>query len=164
MSKTFNTDTVERHIEASPEVLYDLIADVTRMPEFSPYIARVKWIGTPGPRVGAKFKAHNKMGRGPVWFNYPVVTVVEPNREFAFERTEPFAGTIEWRYKFVPEGTGTRVIESYRMVKPVKRLGWFIIEGLYGVKDIVATHRAGMEQTLAAIDKAVTAGSQAQHP
>lgn len=43
------------------------------------------------------------------------------------------------------------------MVKPLTWFGWFIIETLYGVKDPEGTLRAGMEQTLAAIDAAVTA-------
>ncbi len=26
--------------------------------------------------------------------------------EFAFARTEPFAGAVEWRHRFEPEGAG----------------------------------------------------------
>ena len=43
-----------------------------------------------------------------------MVTVLEPGREIAWARTEPFGGTLEWRYRFEPEGTGTRVTESLR--------------------------------------------------
>ncbi|MBB3039085.1 SRPBCC family protein [Hoyosella altamirensis] len=149
MIQELDHDEAALVIRADPQSLYELIADVTRMPEFSPYIRKVTWIrGATGPTVGARFKAVNAMGRGPAWFNKPVVTVVDPGREFAFERTEPFAGTIEWRYRFEPVNGGTRMIESYRVVKPVSRVGWFIIGTLYGIKDDRAVLRKGMEETL----------------
>ena len=66
MRQELTTDTVERYIEASPEALYDLIADVTRTPERTPDIVRCEWLdGATGPAVGARFKAINKQGRGP---------------------------------------------------------------------------------------------------
>ena len=90
MRQELTTDTVERYIEAPPEALYDLIADVTRTPERTPDIVRCEWLdGATGPAVGARFKAINKQGRGPNWSNKPVVTVADPGREFAFARTEP---------------------------------------------------------------------------
>jgi Polyketide cyclase / dehydrase and lipid transport len=86
--------------------------------------------------------------RGPAWTNKPVVTVAEPGRAFAFARTERFAGTVEWSYRFEPDGTGTKVTESYEVTRPVSALGWFIIGGLFGRKNRRADLRAGMEQTL----------------
>lgn len=136
MRQELTTDTVERYIEASPEALYDVIADVTRTPERTPDIVRCEWIdGATGPAVGARFKAINKQGRGPKWSNKPVVTVADRGQEFSFTRTEPFAGTILWRHQFVVDGTGTRVIESYEVLKPISIVGWFIIDTLYGMKD-----------------------------
>lgn len=149
MRQELTTDTVERYIEASPETLYDVIADVTRTPERTPDIVRCEWVdGATGPAVGARFKAINKQGRGPNWSNKPVVTVAEPGREFAFTRTEPFAGTILWRHQFVPDGTGTQVIESYEVIKPISIIGWFIIDTLYGMKDRRATLRTSMAASL----------------
>lgn len=142
-------DEVTAHMEAPPEVVYELVADVTRMPEFSPEIRRCSWLdGATGPAVGARFVAVNQVARRPAWRNKPVVTVMEPGRMFAFARTEPFAGTVEWTYRFEPEGTGTRVTESYEVTRPVSRIGWLVIGGLFGRKDRVADLRAGMEETL----------------
>ena len=136
MRQELTTDTVERYIEASPEVLYDILSDVTRTPERTPDIVRCEWIdGATGPARGARFKAINKQGRGPNWSNKPVVTVADPGREFTFTRTEPFAGTIEWKHVLTAEGTGTRVTESYTVLKPLTIVGWFIIGTLYGLKD-----------------------------
>ena len=149
MRQELTTDTVERYVEAPPEALYDLIADVTRTPERTPDIVRCEWLdGATGPAVGARFKAINKQGRGPRWSNKPVVTVADRGREFSFTRTEPFGGTILWRHRFEPEGSGTRVIESYEVLEPVSAVGWFIIDTLYGLKDRRGELRASMVASL----------------
>jgi len=149
MRQELTTDSVDRYIEAAPQVLYDIVSDVTRTPELSPEVVKCTWIkGATGPAVGARFKAINHAGRGPNWPNKPVVVTVEPGREFAFARTEAFAGTVEWRYRFVPDGTGTRVIESYTVTKPLSIVGWFIIDTLYGLKDRRTDLRTGMTATL----------------
>ncbi|HWB66202.1 MAG TPA: SRPBCC family protein [Mycobacteriales bacterium] len=148
MRQELTTDTVDRYIEAPPETLYDIVSDVTRTPEMSPEIEKCTWIkGATGPVVGARFRAINRAGRGH-WPNWPVVIAADPGREFAFARTEPFGGTVEWRYRFVPEGSGTRVHESYEVTKPIGLVGWFIISTLGGLKDRRADLRAGMTQTL----------------
>jgi hypothetical protein len=149
MKQELTTDTVSRRIEASPEVLYQLISDVTRTPELTPDIVRCTWIkGATGPAVGARFKAINKAGRGPNWSNKPIVTAAEPDREFAWARTEPFAGTVAWRYTFTPDGSGTLVTESYEVTKKLTIIGWFIIDTLYGLKDRRGELHASMAATL----------------
>lgn len=149
MRQELTSDTVERFIEAPPEVLYDIVADVTRTPERTPDIVRCEWIGgATGPAVGARFTSINKAGRGPNWSNKPVVTVADRGHEFSFTRTELFAGTILWRHRFVAEGTGTRVIESYEVTKPISVVGWFIIDTLYGAKDRQGALRASMADSL----------------
>jgi len=149
MRQELTHDSVERYIEASPEALYDVIADVTRTPELSPEIAACEWLdGATGPEVGARFRSRNHVGRGPDWHNTPVVTVAERGREFAFSRTEKLAGTIVWRYLFTPEDSGTRVTESYEVTRPVSRFGWFVIGVLYGQKDRRGDLRRGMTVTL----------------
>ena len=91
--QTLAHDSVSLHVEAPPEAVYALVADITRMPEFSPEILKCRWIkGATGPAVGARFIARNKVPRRPSWNNKPVVTVVEPGRAFAFART----GEIRW--------------------------------------------------------------------
>jgi hypothetical protein len=149
MRQELTTDTVERYIEATPDALYDLIADVTRTPERTPDIVRCEWIdGATGPAVGARFTSTNRQGRGPDWSNKPIVTVADPGREFSFTRTERFAGTLLWRHRFVPEGTGTRMTVSYEVTEPISIIGWFIIDTLYGMKDRRGELRASMAASL----------------
>jgi hypothetical protein len=153
--QSLDRDQVTAHIDAPPDVVYALISDVTRTPEFSPEVVRCTWLdGATGPAVGARFEAVNKSGRGPAWKNRPVVTVARPGREFAFSRTEKFAGTLVWRYQLEPEDGGTRVTESYEVTERITALGWFIIGRLYGHKDRRGDLRMGMQQTLRRIREA----------
>ncbi|GAA1762864.1 SRPBCC family protein [Kocuria aegyptia] len=138
------------HVEAPPQVVYDLVADVTRTPEYSPEVDQVVWLDDGGPRVGARFRARNRVPEDSKfsWHNKPVVMAAEPGREFAFARTEAFFGTIVWRYRFEPEGTGTRVTESYEVARPVGRVGWFVIGTLLRDPDRMTTMREGLRESL----------------
>jgi Polyketide cyclase / dehydrase and lipid transport len=147
--QTLDRDEVSAVVAAPPAAVYAVLADVTRMPDLSPELVSCRWLdGATGPLVGARFEAVNVSASGKRWKNRPVVTVAEPGREFAFSRTEPLAGTIVWRYCFEPEGTGTRVVESYEVQRPVTRLGWFVIEKVFRGGDRRQALREGMSTTL----------------
>ena len=157
--QTLDRDEVSIHVAAPPADVYAVVSDVTRTPELSPEILACSWLdGATGPAVGARFVATNKAGRMR-WKNRPVVVAAEPGREFAFARTEHFAGTVEWRYRLTPDNGGTRVTESYEVTRPITRFGWFIIGGLAGCKDRRTDLRRGMDQTLERL-KAVVEATQ----
>jgi Polyketide cyclase / dehydrase and lipid transport len=142
-------DAVSLHMNARPEDVYALVADVTRTPEFSPEILKCEWLdGATEAKVGARFAARNKVPRRPPWTNKPVVTTVEPGKKFAFARTETGGGTVEWTYEFTAERDGTLVTESYEVTKPIPAFGWFIIGTLFNRKDRRTDLRLGMQQTL----------------
>lgn len=51
MGQQLDHDEVSLQIEAKPEMLYDIVADVTRTPELGPEIVRYTWLdGATGPR------------------------------------------------------------------------------------------------------------------
>jgi hypothetical protein len=159
--QTLDRDEVSTVVAAAPGAVYALVSDVTRTPEFSPEVTTCRWLdGATGPAVGARFEAVNTAASGKSWRNRPVVTVADAGREFAFSRTEPFAGTIVWRYRLEPVQGGTRVAESYAVVRPVSRLGWFVIERVFrgGVRREVL--RDGMRTTLERIQAALESRPQ----
>ncbi len=160
MKQPFDHDSVSLRMDAPPDEIYAIVADVTRTPEFSPEIIECTWLdGATGPAVGVRFKARNKVPNRPAWHNKPVITVADPGRRFRFARTEPFAGTVEWTYDFEADGDGTLVTESYEMTKPLTPVGWFIIGTLFARKDRRADLRAGMEQTLQRMQGVVSQGA-----
>ena len=147
---------VSLHVNASPEELYALVSDVTRMGEWSPETVRCQWLdGATGPAVGARFKGSNRRGIMR-WSTKPRVVAAEPGREFAF-----VAGLMispremtKWRYEFqpAPDG-GTDVTESFEMVDD---LPWYVSIGerIMGIKDRKADLEAGVRQTLERIKAA----------
>jgi hypothetical protein len=146
--QTLDHDEVRLVMSASPTTVHSLIADVTRMPEFSPEIVWCRWLdGATGPAVGARFAARNKFRRGPSAVNKPVITGLQAGRLISWTGTEPSGGAVEWTYEFLPHADGTEVGESYRVTKPVSRIGWLII-GAMASRDRRGQLRAGMQQTL----------------
>ena len=105
-------------IEASPERIYALVADLPRMGEWSPECQRVEWIeGSNRPVEGARFIGHNRGGPGGImkWSRRGRVLAAEPGSEFAFVTEEGGRESTEWRYLFEPVDGGTRVTESYKV-------------------------------------------------
>jgi hypothetical protein len=103
-------------IDATPEHIYDLVAELPRMGEWSPECQRVEWVdGTTGPAVGATFVGHNRGGpRGLMkWSRRGRVLVADPGLEFAFVTEEGGRESTQWRYLFEAVDGGTRVTESY---------------------------------------------------
>jgi polyketide cyclase/dehydrase/lipid transport protein len=119
--------TVQRHtevitIDAPPERIYDLVADLARVDELSPEVRRAHWVGQPAaPVVGARIRGYNRW-RGFRWSREAVILVADRGGEFAF-RTVPGRGIYHdettWRYEFEPTPTGgTQVTESYEFRAP----------------------------------------------
>jgi hypothetical protein len=157
-------DEVSLVIRATPAALYDLVTDISRAPQFSANIFKARWVGgATGPAVGARFKAYPAPRRGRAPSNKPVVSDADPAREFAFHRTVLLAGTVQWRYQFIPENGATRVIESYTVIKPITAFGWFIIETLYGESDRKTALHVNMEETLRRIKAAIECEPRNMH-
>lgn len=146
-------DEVRIHIEAPPERVWSLIADVTRMGEWSPICRRCEWIdGATGPAVGARFVGHNRQGPAR-WSRECVVTACEPGREFAFSTVQGGRPQTNWRYRLEPSGTGTEIVESFEGIWEPR---WVrAAKGLPGVRARSERDtRRGMEATLARIKAA----------
>jgi ligand-binding SRPBCC domain-containing protein len=105
-------------VDAPAEAVYELVAEMTRMGEWSPETARVEWIeGATGPLVGARFVGHNVTGPFNLmkWSRTGTVLAADRGREFAFATEEGGREGVVWRYRFEPVDGGTRVTESYEI-------------------------------------------------
>ena len=100
-------------VSAAPEVVWELVADITRMGEWSPECVRAEWEnGATGPEVGAHFHGYNKAGTFE-WDAPGAVTECEPCRVFEFEVPRGAEVTNRWRFEFAPSGDGTTLTESF---------------------------------------------------
>jgi hypothetical protein len=108
-------------ISAAADHVYGLVAELTRMGEWSPECQRVEWEGgATGPAVGAKFVGHNRGGPFKLmrWSRHGRVLTADPGREFAFVTEEGGHESTVWTYRFEPTADGgTRVTESYDVKK-----------------------------------------------
>ena len=101
---------VRRAMAADPVEVYELIADVTRMDEWSPESAGAGWVtGQPGA-VGSTFRGYN---RRPwvKWSTDCTVTVAEPGKLFAFDVAAAGRPVSAWEFEIVPRDGGCEVIE-----------------------------------------------------
>jgi hypothetical protein len=111
-------DSEQMVINASPERLYEMVADLRRMGEWSPECQRVEWEGgATGPAEGARFVGHNRGGpRGLIrWSRGGRVLTADAGREFAFVTEEGGHESTVWRYRLEPVDGGTQVTESYEV-------------------------------------------------
>ena len=111
-------DFEETLIHAPAGRIYDLIADLPRMGEWSPECQAVEWDGgTTGPATGARFVGHNRGGPFGLmrWSRHGRVLDAEPGRAFAFVTEEGGRESTEWRYRLEPVEAGTQVTESYKV-------------------------------------------------
>jgi len=109
---THSTLRVERSIAATPEAAWELIADVTRMGDWSPETTSAEWTRpSTGPGAGARFKGANQMG-SKKWRSDCVVTECVPGRRFAFDvKAGPFK-VAGWAYELAPTDSGCLVTEG----------------------------------------------------
>ncbi len=149
---------VTEHIVAPAEELYDLVADVTRIGEFSPECRTAEWIGGGPPATpGARFRGRNAASRLLRWARVCEVVTAEPAREFSF-RTVPTVtkpDSTVWTYRFEPAGDGTDVTEAYEVVKLPPRPVLALFRRLLPHHMDMRPH---LERTLASIKRTAEAG------
>lgn len=141
--------SVSVEVDARPETVWALIADLSRMGEWSPECTAVEWAGTrpgpEGPSVGATFKGKNQRGIRR-WSTKGTVIAAEPNRKLAWDSAAMGLPVARWTYSIEPTGAGCRVTETFEdkrggLIKSVGTLAT-------GVKDRATHNEAGMRQTL----------------
>jgi uncharacterized protein YndB with AHSA1/START domain len=117
------TATVQ--VDATPERVWEVVGDVSRMPEFSPELRRIKVLGGP-VSVGSRLLGLNR--RGVVaWPTLSTVTRLEPGRAVAWKTRESGA---TWTYEIEPSGTGTRL--TARRDLPAFTLGTTVLGPIIG--------------------------------
>ena len=153
-------DVVSVTIAAPPEAVWDMVADVTRMGEWSPECHSCRWVGKRRePVVGARFVGFNRRGWAR-WITTNQVEEADRGRAFVFRVRET---GVRWGYELEPidgndaggdGATRTRLTES-RDLSDART--WLIrLAGPFvgGVDGHAEELRAGMRQTLTRIKAA----------
>jgi uncharacterized protein YndB with AHSA1/START domain len=152
--------TVERMIRATPEVIFDVLADPSRhaLIDGSGMLQGASAGASPRLSLGSTFGMSMKLG-----VRYSTVSTVvefEENRRIAWQtgpkgKLERFVAGRIWRYDLEPRDGGTLVRESWDITGDHQR--YFLrLGGIWSGKT-----RRDMELTLARIDALVTAPNSA---
>jgi len=148
--------TVERKIAASPEAIFEVLADPSKhaLIDGSGLLqGAADDAGTARLSLGSTFGMDMKLG-----MKYSTVNTVvefEENRRIAWQtgpkgKLEPYVAGRIWRYELEPQGDGTMVRESWDITKDHQRV-------LLHLGDIYSKKtRRDMELTLARLDTLVT--------
>jgi hypothetical protein len=139
-------------VEASAEMLYDLVSDITRTGEWSPVCTSCWWDdeATAG-RVGAWFTGRNELPHR-TWETRSQLVVADHGREFAWVVGGNF---VRWGFTFTPADSGTTVSESWEFLPG----GIAMFQEKYGdgahvqIADRTQQALDGIPKTLAAIKR-----------
>lgn len=145
-----------RDIAAPPLQVYEALADVTRMGEWSPECVRCEWHeGYERAVVGATFDGHNRHGEHE-WTTQGRVVTAEPGRAFVFECSMFDFHFSTWGYRLEPTPSGCRVTEWSEDLRPESALEFSVQTS--GVLDRAERNRQTMEATLERLAAALEKG------
>ena len=115
-------------IRTSPDRLYSLISDVTRIPEWSPEVVRVQRL------TDDTFRSWNRRRLGR-WKTDARIVAAEPGRRFSFVVDVLGGDWTQWTYELEPVGDDTRLTLHFRMcvampaaVLMFERLALFVMD------------------------------------
>ena len=160
------TATAEEMVAARPELVWDLVADVTRVGGWSPECVRAAWLVEPGrPRPGARFTGHNRFPNG---FEYEVTCVVtEANRPHVFawavldDSGDPARPSSWWRYRIDPlPGGGSRIRQRFTHGSGASYLRAVAAKAPDRAAEIIAARRDGLRANMRTTLRAMKAAAE----
>jgi Polyketide cyclase / dehydrase and lipid transport len=143
-------------VARSPEDLYDMVSDVTRMGEWSPVCTACWWDDGPGARPGAWFTGRNELPER-TWETRSEVVAADPGQEFAFVVGGSW---VRWGFTFTLVDGGTQVTESWEFLPDgIARFhNRFGSDAPAQIADRALAARNGIPVTLAALKKSAESG------
>ena len=146
LPRTLSDDVL---VDASPEEVYDLVSDQTRVVEWSPECVSGEWEDPArAGEVGAVFVGHNETAERS-WSTRSTVVAADRPREFAWEVGD---GLVRWTFQIDPADGGARLTERWHFLDA----GIAMFQERYGDADAQIADRTraamdGIPRTLTAI-------------
>lgn len=109
----YEHDSVE--IAASPDAVYALVSDITRMGEWSPEATGGDWLDGGSGAVGDRFDGHNRTPERE-WTRECEVAKADTGQDFTFVVGGVEANCTWWSYEMAPSETGTTLTERWWIV------------------------------------------------
>jgi uncharacterized protein YndB with AHSA1/START domain len=106
------TIEVRTWINASPDRVWSLVADVDLMPKLSSELRSIEWLdGATGPALHARFIGRSKHDALGEWATTSQVVEFEVGRVFGWAVEDPGDPTAIWRFRLEPKDGGTELSE-----------------------------------------------------
>jgi hypothetical protein len=145
-------------IAASPAAVWALVADVTRMHEWSPQVTSTR-LSDPAAAFGVGSRFTNRNVHGELtWTTHAEITRYDEGRALAFRVEENY---VTWSFELVPAGEdGGRTVLHQRRDAPegISELSRELTDAFMGGQEaFTASQRAGMRETLEGIRAAAEA-------
>ncbi|HXA29783.1 MAG TPA: SRPBCC family protein [Candidatus Angelobacter sp.] len=122
-------------IDAAPEAVYALVADLPAMGRWSPECYRCDWLGgATAAAPGVRFIGRNRIGARR-WSTRGTVVVADPGRELTFDVESVGLPVSRWSYRITPRtGGGVTLTESTedRRGAVIRALGALLLMGTPG--------------------------------
>jgi uncharacterized protein YndB with AHSA1/START domain len=110
------TVEAETWIDAPPERVWSIVADIELMPTMSSELESVQWCdGATGPAVGHRFVGRSKHDALGEWATTSHVVECEEPRVLTWAVQDPENPTALWRFTLEAAGGGTRLREWMQM-------------------------------------------------
>lgn len=155
------TASIAQQIDAPPELVYDLVADITNMGRWSPECRSCEWVDGSGGE-GSRFRGHNRSGIFR-WTTEARVLTADRGREFTFATLHKGEPSTRWSYQFEGAGPGqgpTTVTETFEAIHTPRLIAF---AERYLIRDRQQQLEAGIRSTLSTL-KAAAEASAGPHP
>ncbi|MBU2696579.1 MULTISPECIES: SRPBCC family protein [Pimelobacter] len=137
-------------IAAAPADVWSLVADVTRMAEWSPQVTSTRLADPDAPAgVGTRFTNRNAHGEL-TWTTHAEITRYDAGRSLAFRIDENY---VTWSFELEPTTDGgTRLHQRRDAPEGISELSRELTEAFMGGQEaFTVSQRAGMRTTLEGI-------------
>jgi uncharacterized membrane protein len=110
------TVEVSTWIDAPPERVWAVVADVEAMPSMSDELESVEWLdGATGPAVGVRFVGRSKHEALGEWATTSHVIECDPPRVLAWAVVDPTNPSAIWRFRLESKDGGTELSQWMQM-------------------------------------------------
>lgn len=109
----------ETFIEAPAVAIWAVVSDVTRVGAWSGECRGCRWAdGFTAPTTGARFRGNNRRS-WLRWTRLNEMIVADEPRELVWRTiaSGPYPDSVEWHLNLQPESGGTRVSESFKVLR-----------------------------------------------
>jgi hypothetical protein len=159
------TMEVEVHVEAPPEQVWPVVADIGVPTRFSSELQEAVWLDdAAGAEQGARFRGRNLHPARGEWETTSTVVACEPGRVFAWAVGDPDQPSALWRFELEPAEGGTR-LRQWAQMGPGPSGVTMVIEKMPDKEEAIIERRLGeWRQNMVATVEGIKGLAEAGHP